>query len=131
MFRPALVERCAGKREIEDLEVKLLRVFLDANVVRLEIAVSDAFFFEVPNHLEQIFTEAGEELQREPAHGLQFTGEGVATGLVVRRLGDFFRFAASALAGSFLRSHSPAYSMTKPVLPPGKESSSLALTMSS
>jgi hypothetical protein len=34
-------------------------------------------------------------------------------------------------AADFLRSHSPAYSIRKPALPSGKDSSSLALTISS
>ena len=75
-----LSKREAGEREIEELEVELLGVFADADVVRLEIAVGDAFVFQVFEDVEQVVTEAFEEFAGEPAIFAEAVGKGAVAG---------------------------------------------------
>src|ERR1017187_33034 len=57
-----VIEGQVGKREIEKLKVELFGVFADADVVRLEIVVGNAFVLEVFEDVEQVVAEAFEEL---------------------------------------------------------------------
>jgi hypothetical protein len=62
-----VVEGEAGQGEVEELEVKLFGVFADADVVRLKIAVGNAFVLQVFEDVEQVIAEAFEEFAGEPA----------------------------------------------------------------
>src|ERR1035438_8600692 len=75
-----VIEGQVGKREIEKLEVELFGVFADADVVRLEIAVGDAFVLEVFEDVEQVVAEALEEFAGEAAIFAEAVGEGALAG---------------------------------------------------
>ena len=71
--RPYLVKRRVGQREVEQLETKLfaLPVLSDSDVVRLEVAMCDSNRFEVPDKVEQVFTESLQQVKREPTFPLE------------------------------------------------------------
>jgi hypothetical protein len=62
-----VVERGIGQGEIEEFEsiLGVLAEGLDADVLGLEVAVADAFGFEVLDNFEEVFTVAVEEFEGE------------------------------------------------------------------
>ena len=56
--------RRAGEREVKQHDVQLVAAahHADRDVVRLDVAVRDALFFQVVDHVQQVFAEALQEV---------------------------------------------------------------------
>ena len=72
--RANLIERGICERKVEYLEtlLKKFSIFLNADIVGLQVAMRYAHFLQVLNHLEQVFAVALKKLQRQPANIFQF-----------------------------------------------------------
>ncbi len=61
--------RRAGEGEVEEHDVQLVAAadHADRDVVRLDVAVRDALFLQVVDHVQQVFAEALQEVDVQPA----------------------------------------------------------------